>query len=63
MMKLLEALVYQLMAGLVIGIVCGGIATVIVITTEFEPHSAIIKHECGEYNNTTGDFQWKRQKH
>ena len=56
--ELLEALVYQLLAGLTVGAIVGGIVGGIVVATDFKSEKVIVSHGCGEYNSTTAKFQW-----
>ena len=46
-----------------IGIVVGILTAFVVISIYHEmrsvPKYEVIKHNCGEYNLTTGSFQWK----
>jgi hypothetical protein len=52
--------------GIIIGFMMGVIATLVILGAIMLPqgiHSDayIIKHGCGEYNTTTGKFQWKKE--
>jgi len=43
---------------LIFGIVLGTIITFLSFVSFTYPTSDLVKHECGEYNRTTGDFQF-----
>jgi len=43
---------------LLIGIVLGMIIAMIPVSLTWEHHNTIIKQDCGQYNNKTGDFEW-----
>jgi hypothetical protein len=46
-----------LTAGIIIGIIVSFLITTY-INTNYS-HSNALKYGCGEYNTSTGDFQWK----
>ena len=44
-----------------LGILVGMIIILPIVNYKWEHHNDIIKHECGQYNNTTGDFEWIKE--
>ena len=45
--------------GITLGIVLSMFLTFVVIDPDEIWHKKIIEKGCGEYNSTTGEFQWK----
>jgi len=43
---------------LLLGILIGIVLCTIVVANKWEHHNTIIKHECGQYNSKTSDFEW-----
>jgi len=45
-----------------IGFIAATIVLVLITVFNYESHDHIIKHGCGEYNQTDGKWQWKEAK-
>ena len=49
----------EFVLGLILGVVITLTIFLFIYLTKLEHHDNIIKHNCAEYNSSTGLFQWK----
>jgi hypothetical protein len=47
--------------GMILGAFLGIIITALICIDSYKSNKDIIKHECGQYNQITGDFEWKHE--
>ena len=45
----------DILIGLFFGVIIGSLITI----SYSQPEKVIIRHGCAQYNNITGDFEWK----
>ena len=54
--------VHSLIFGLILASLMWGFGVILPIANSHEPHKAIIKQGCGQYNPKSGDFEWLKDQ-
>jgi hypothetical protein len=52
----------EFIAGVVFGIILGAVITMFIFIEISVTQKSVVRHNCAEYNSTTGQFQWKEIK-